>query len=142
MTPHASVIYHTLQRETSHSQYLPSCGKFLNMDDQASATFIRNVLAAVDADPDLNDAKLSIKAGVNRRMVTDMREGRVKSPKLSSVFAIAKALNRDPGELMGLGPRPKIRSDLSAFLSQYDEDAQARILHAMKAFPPAPSEER
>ena len=112
------------------------------MDDQASATFIRNVLAAVDADPDLNDAKLSLLAGVNRRMVTDMREGRVKSPKLSSVFAIARALNRDPGEMMGLGPRPKIRSDLSAFLSQYDEDGQERILRAMKAFPPAPTEER
>ncbi|WP_425061852.1 helix-turn-helix domain-containing protein [Roseovarius confluentis] len=112
------------------------------MDDQASETFIRKVIAAVDADPDLNDTKLSLKAGVNRRMVTDFREGRVKSPKLSSVFKIARALDRDPGEMMGLGPRPKIRSDLSAFLSQYDEDGQERLLSAMKAFPPAPAEEQ
>lgn len=94
--------------------------------------FIKNLIAAIDADG-LNEAELSRRAGLNRRAVTDLREGRVRSPKLSTVFSLAKALNRDPGEMMGLGPRPKISRTVSDYLAQFDEDSQEQLLAAVRA---------
>lgn len=88
----------------------------------------------------LSEAELSRKAGLNPRAVTDIRENRVRSPKLSTVFALAQALGQDPGEMMGLGPRTEINRRLLEFLSQYDEDAQARLLEALSYFPRRPEE--
>lgn len=81
----------------------------------------------------MNAAELSRAAGMNDRAVKDIEEGRALSPKLSTVFALAKALGVDPGELVGLGPRPKIRGDLAAYLSQYSEEDQERLLVAIQA---------
>lgn len=103
-----------------------------------SAKFRENLLIAL-RESGLNEAELSVKAGLNRRAVTDIREQRVRSPKLSTVFALAKALNRDPGEMMGLGPRPKVQKDLADFLSQYDEADQQQLLAAIRAFPRQPA---
>tara|TARA_R110000744_G_scaffold254726_1_gene370287 strand:+ start:1774 stop:2094 length:321 start_codon:yes stop_codon:yes gene_type:complete len=94
--------------------------------------FIKNLVAALEED-DLNEAELSRRAGLNRRAVTDLREGRVQSPKLSTVFKLAKALNRDPGEMMGLGARPKISTKVADYLSQFDEDSQEQLLNAVLA---------
>ena len=129
------MIYHTMQREISHSRPVDGCGMFPTMKETESETFIRNLIAAVDASDYWTDARLSKAAGVNRRAVTDMREGRVKSPKLSTVFKLAKALNRDPGEMMGIGPRERVRADLAEFLSQYSEDEQEKLLSALNLFP-------
>ncbi len=87
----------------------------------------------------MSEAELSVKAGLNRRAVTDIREGRVRSPKLSTVFALARALGRDPGEMMGLGKRPRIRAGLADLLSQYDEDGQEQLEAAIQAFPVRPT---
>lgn len=100
--------------------------------------FRRNLLAAMK-DQGLSEAELSVRAGLNRRAVTDIREERTRSPKLSTVFALAKALGLDPGEMMGLGPRHKVQADLAEFLAQYGEDEQARLLDAIRAFPAAPT---
>lgn len=93
--------------------------------------FIDNMLAVM-LDQNLSEAELSLSAGLNRRAVTDLREGRVKSPKLSTVFAISKALNKDPGVMMGIGNRHKVRDDLAKYLSQYPEEQQQRLLAAMR----------
>lgn len=93
--------------------------------------FIERLLSALEH-TDMSEAELSLKAGLNRRAVTDLREGRVKSPKLTTVFKLARALGQDPGEMMGLGSRPKIRSDLAEALSEYPEEEQARLAIAFR----------
>lgn len=130
------MIFHTTQRESSHSPRGRAGGNLPGMDE--SENFKRNLLLALK-ESGMKAAELSKKAGLNARAVKDIEEGRVASPKLSTVFALAEALGRDPGEMMGLGPRPKLKADLVAYLSQYDEADQARLLAALAALPKRPT---
>lgn len=100
----------------------------------ASETFITNLLRVMQ-ERGLKPATLSKMAGLNARAVKDMEEGRVRSPKLSTVFALAEALDLDPGEMMGLGPRPKIQRELAGYLSQYSAEEQEQLLSALNNFP-------
>lgn len=104
-----------------------------------SETFRRN-LKAVRTERGLSAAELSRKAGLNARAVTDIEDGRALSPKLATVFAIARALNVDPGEMIGLGPRLSLDQELAAFLSAYSEEEQARFLAVLRAVALPPSE--
>lgn len=103
-----------------------------------SETFRVNLLRII-AERGITEAALSKQAKLNARAVTDIREKRTASPKLSTVFALARALDYDPAQLMGLGPRPKLNAELAKFLSQLDEAEQARLLAALAAVPPAPA---
>ena len=47
-------------------------------------------------------ATLSRKAGLNLRAVKDIEERRAQSPRLSTVFKLAEALEVPPQELLGL----------------------------------------
>lgn len=96
--------------------------------------FRRN-LVRLRKEAGISAAELSRKAELNARAVKDIEEARAQSPKLSTAFALAKALGVDAGELIGLGPRPRLRADLVQFLSQYDEAEQERILQALSALP-------
>ena len=102
-----------------------------------SETFRRNLLRIM-AERGLKAAQLSKLAGLNPRAVKDIEEGRAASPKMSTVFALAKALDADPAEMMGLGARVRLRRDLVAFLERYDEADQERLLSALAALPQAP----
>jgi len=133
-----SVIVHTSPAERTHSRSNAACGKYLTMDE--GEIFIRNLIEA-QKKSGLKEAELSLKAGLNRRAVTDLREGRVASPKISTVFKLAKALNLDPAEMMGLGSRVKIQAELADFLSQYDPKDQERFLVALSAIAPPPAEQ-
>lgn len=104
----------------------------MNVVKYSSGTF------CVMAEQGLAAAQLSRKAGLNLRAVKDIEEGRVVSPKLSTVFALSKALGRDAGEMMGLGPRHQIIEALALYLSQYDAADQERLLSALAALPAAP----
>lgn len=97
--------------------------------------FRRNLLAAMQ-DQGLTAAGLSRKAGLNPRAVKDIEENRVASHRLSTVFALAEALNLDPGEMLGLGPRDKIQRELARYLSQFDEDEQEGLLAALRLLKP------
>ena len=102
-----------------------------------SETFRSNLLAAM-RERDMTAAGLSKAAGLNVRAVKDIEERKTASPKLSTVFALARALNADPAELMGLRPRYQLKADLVAFLSQYDEADQERLLQALASLPRQP----
>lgn len=130
-----NVIFHRSQRETSHSQADESCGKFLSMDE--GEIFRRNLLRVIK-ERGLSEAQLSKLASLNPRAVTDIRERRVASPKLSTVFALAKALDMDPGELLGLGKRHNLRPELAEFLEQLSVEEQSRFLAALSAIPRQP----
>jgi transcriptional regulator with XRE-family HTH domain len=97
-------------------------------------TFRAN-LRALRESRGLNADQLSKLAGINRRGVRDIEEGRSQSPKLSTVAAIADALGVELGDLLGLGPRQTLNAELVEFLEQYDEDGQARLLAALAALP-------
>lgn len=101
---------------------------------EESAIFVSNLLRIME-ERGIKAATLSTMAGLNRRAVTDIAEGRVKSPKLSTVFALSRALGEDPGEMMGLGPRLTLRAELVEFLQRYNEDEQAQLLTALSALP-------
>lgn len=128
-----NVIFHTRQVETSHFPYGNPGRKPCAMD--ASHLFRANLLRLM-AEKGLPAAQLSKQAGLNPRAVKDIEEGRVVSPKLSTVFALAKALGADPGEMIGLGPRTQVLPELQRFLAQYDADEQERLLQALSALPP------
>lgn len=132
MTPDVSVIFHTSQEETSHSRRCLLGATSLDMEE--SAIFVSNLLRIME-ERGIKAATLSTMAGLNRRAVTDIAEGRVKSPKLSTVFALSRALGEDPGEMMGLGPRLTLRAELVEFLQRYNEDEQAQLLTALSALP-------
>lgn len=132
-----NVIYHTSQAERSHSRAVSRPAKVYLMKE--NDIFRRNPLAAMN-EAKLSAAALSRKAGMNARLVTDIAEGRSASPKMSTVFALSKALGKDPGEMMGLGPRPHLHAELVRFLERYGEDDQARILEALRALPLLPRE--
>lgn len=97
--------------------------------------FRRNLMQAMK-DRGMTAAGLSKAAGLNARAVKDIEEGRVSSPRLSTVFALAEALGLDPGEMLGLGPRDKIQRELARYLSQFDESEQERLFAALKLLKP------
>jgi len=99
-----------------------------------SEIFRLNLLRLM-AEKGLKAAELSKRAKLNARMVKDIEERRVASPKLSTVFALAKALGADPAEMVGLGPRTRLAPALEAYLAQYDQSEQERLLQALSALP-------
>lgn len=125
-----------MQYETSHSQRFGSHGIYALV--QNIDVFRVNLLREMQS-KGLKAAQLSRLAGLNPRAVKDLEEGRAASPKLSTVFKLAEALEVDPGELMGLGRRPNLRADLVDFLAQYSEEDQARLLEALASLPRSPS---
>ena len=104
---------------------------------EESERFRLNLLAAMRARA-LSPAELSRMAGLNARAVKDIEERRAQSPKISTVFALAKALGVDPGELLGLGSPPDLNAALVARLQQYDPDEQERLLQAFETFAAPP----
>ena len=129
----ANVIYHTSQAESSHFHMTPEGVNTLHMSE--SETF-RASLLRIRQDKGISAAEVSRLAGLNARAVKDIEEGRAQSPKLATVFAIAKALDVDPGEMIGLGPRPQINQELADFLAQYDAKDQERLLVALVSIAP------
>lgn len=132
MSPDNSVIYHTAQEEISHSPLGRDNATHFRMDE--GTVFRQNLLRIMDA-RGLKAATLSRAAGLNPRAVKDIEEGRVQSPKLSTVFALSRALGEDPGEMMGLGARSALLKELVEYLEQYSESEQAQILKALSALP-------
>lgn len=86
----------------------------------------------------INPAALSLRANMNRRAVTDVLEGRSQSPKLSTAFALAKALGTSIDALCGVAPQISLSPRLVELLAQYDEDDQERLVEAIHALPRAP----
>jgi len=130
------VIFHTRQDETSHSPQSRRTGKDARMNQDES---FRTNLLRLMAEKGMNAAELSRRAGLNARAVKDIEERRTISPKVSTVFALAKALGADPGEMLGLGPRIDLAPSLAQYLSQYDVSDQERILQALAALPRSPN---
>ena len=126
------MIYHTSQAETSHSRLRKMPCIVVDMYD--AEVFRANHMAA-RKEADISAAGLSKKAGLNPRAVTDIEEGRAQSPKLSTVFALCEALGKDPGEMIGLGPRVRLNRRLADYLAQYDEEIQLKILDSLAALP-------
>ena len=103
---------------------------------------LRKNLSRLMHEQGLNPARLSALSGMNRRAVNDILEGRAQSPKLSTVFKLARGLNCHPGELIGFGPRVNLVPVLAELLQQYDEADQERLAAALAQLPPAPASRR
>lgn len=89
-----------------------------------------------------NPANLSVKADMNRRAVTDLLEGRAQSPRLSTAYALAKALGLTLDQMTGDAPQRSITPRLLDLLSQYDEAEQEQLAEAILNLPRAPGSGR
>jgi transcriptional regulator with XRE-family HTH domain len=85
----------------------------------------------------MTPAELSRRAGLNLRAVTDIRDGRSQSPKLSTLFAISSALGVELPELLGFGGT-RLEEEFHRLLSRYDRADQERILAVLRALPLRP----
>jgi len=135
---HPSVIYHPSQGKSSHSPAGALKDRTLRMDvDELLRANLRRLMAERGDNP----AALSLRAGLNRRAVQDILEGRAASPKVSTVFRLAEALGCPASDLLGLAP-----SDLSPalleLLRQYPPEAQEQLAAAIQALPAKPGPER
>lgn len=101
--------------------------------------FRRN-LAALRRERGLDAANLSLRAGLNRRAVTDIESGASKNPTLATCAGLAAALGVPLAQMIGEAPRAALAQELDAFLGQYSEDEQRTILRAIQALRPSPSE--
>lgn len=109
----------------------------MNMD--VNETF-RLKLQVIMAEKGLKAPEIARLAGVNRRMVYDIIEGRSQSPKIETIFKIADALKVHPGELLGFGPQMPLHPRLAELLQQYPIDDQERLASALAQLrPPAAS---
>jgi transcriptional regulator with XRE-family HTH domain len=104
---------------------------------EVEARFARNLLAIVKA-RGLSEAGLSLQAGLNRRFVTDLREGKVRSPKLSNAYMLAEALDMDLRDIIAGRDRKAINADLADLLASYTPEAQAQIVSAVRLLLPQP----
>lgn len=127
-----SVKIHTPQAETSHS---PSrgvnaiCSGMVEVDD-----VVRARLKQERERQGVSASQLSVRAGLNRRAVTDIEEGRAVAPKITTVFALAEALGVSPSYLLGLTDVPTdLEREFLAFLRQYDRSGQEQLLKGLRA---------
>tara|TARA_R100001369_G_scaffold79583_1_gene109640 strand:+ start:1016 stop:1429 length:414 start_codon:yes stop_codon:yes gene_type:complete len=127
-----NVIYHNQQGEISHFQSERERGIRWGMEE--SENFRRN-LKRLREEKGIDAKSLSISAGLGERGVKDIEEGRSQSPKISTVFKLARALDADPITMMGVTSRPAINAKLAEFLDQYDEDGQEQLLGALSVLP-------
>lgn len=97
--------------------------------------FTRNLLKIIE-ELGISDASLSLKAGLNRRFVTDLREGKARAPKLPNAYKLAEALQLDLRDIMAGRARPAINAELLRFLEAHTPEEQARLLGAAKALFP------
>lgn len=127
-----NVIFHIAQGETSHFPDRGSGSRSHSMDE--NEVFRTNLLRFM-AEKGMDAANLSRAAKLNPRAVKDIEERRAVSPKISTVFALARALRVDPCELLGTPDRQKLAPELAEYLSQYSEEDQRRLLSALASLP-------
>lgn len=95
----------------------------MNVDD-----LFRDNLRAEISRRGTNPSELSLRAGLNRRAVADILSGTSKSPKLSTVHALAETLDLSIEDLVFGADRPKVSSDIIEMLSRYNHNQQRQIL--------------
>ena len=132
----SSVTHHTPQGETSHVRDSRPVGYHTSEMD-VNELFRLRLKAEMEAQG-LNPASLSIRAGLNRRAVTDLLEGRSQSPKVSTAHALGQALGVGLDQLLGFAPQASIAPRLAELLAQYSPDDQERLAEAILALPRAP----
>ena len=127
-----NVKNHIVQGEISHFPDMGMGRRTLRMDE--NETFRTNLLRIM-AEKQMDAANLSRAAKLNARAVKDIEERRAVSPKLSTVFKLAKALGVDPAELMGLSDRRRLAPELFDYLAQYSEEDQKKLVSALANLP-------
>lgn len=131
------MIYHTGQCERTHFTMKGGCANSRSME--IDETFRKNLID-MRAAKGMDAKALSRAAGLGERGVKDIEECRSQSPKISTAYKLAKALDADLIEMMGLGTVPNVSPKVVDFLLQYDEGEQEQLLAALSLIPPRPAE--
>lgn len=104
---------------------------------EVEARFIANLLAIITA-RGIPEARLSLDAGLNRRFVTDLREGKVRSPKLSNAYMLAEVLDLDLRDIIAGRDRKAVNANLAELLAAYTPAQQEQIVEAVRLLLPQP----
>lgn len=104
---------------------------------EVEARFIANLLAIITA-RGIPEARLSLDAGLNRRFVTDLREGKVRSPKLSNAYMLAEVLDLDLRDIIAGRDRKAVNANLAELLASYTPAQQEQIVEAVRLLLPQP----
>jgi transcriptional regulator with XRE-family HTH domain len=112
------------------------------VDTSDISVVFRNNLLVLMRNRGLTAASLSRKAGLNVRAVTDIFDGKAQSPRLSTVFKLAYALDVTVYELLDVerktvdsDPNPRRNSvlpEIEEFLSSLDPADQAALLESLR----------
>jgi transcriptional regulator with XRE-family HTH domain len=90
-------------------------------------TFAEKLQAVIDADPDLTEAGLAVKAGLNNSSIRGLLSGRVKNPRLDTAIKICSALGTTIEEFMGNPQTPEER-DIARLVSQLPVDLRRQLV--------------
>lgn len=98
------------------------------------AIFRRNLLRLIK-ERQTSAAAVSKKAGLNPRAVKDIEEGRTVSTKLSSIVALARALDVSVFELLrdpDHKDHPRIEPDLQSVIESLAPEQQLELLESLR----------
>lgn len=76
------------------------------------ATFAERLRAVIDSDPNLTEAGLAIKAGLDNSTIRQMLAGKTKNVRLDTAMKICSALGTTIEEFMGSPKTPEEREIL------------------------------
>lgn len=111
---------------------------FRMLEWEDAEVFRSNLLAEMKRQG-LDKASLSKKASMNPRAVSDIQDGKSKSPRLFTAIKLARVLNVSVYDLLGIPTKDGIILELEKYLSEKTEDEQARILSGIQTFLEPPS---
>lgn len=89
---------------------------------------LRANLARLMEEHGMDGAAVARAAGVNRSAIYDILNGRSQSPRLSTIFALARAFNKTPSSLYGAQLDDRFKADLLEVASDLGKDDQERLL--------------
>lgn len=93
--------------------------------------FTKRLRARIDADPDLTEAGLATKAGLDNSTVRQLLSGKAKNPRMDTALKICQALGVSLEEFMGAEFDP-VQAEILRLLTQLDEPERHALLGAAR----------
>lgn len=114
----SSTVFNPIARNAIESDYFPV------------RTFIEILSDKIDADPDLTEAGLATKAGLNNSTIRQMIKNK-RSPRIDTAMKICRALNTTLEDFFAENTDP-VRSELSFLIDQLSDQERGFLLSAAK----------
>jgi transcriptional regulator with XRE-family HTH domain len=90
-------------------------------------TFAQRLRFVIDADPDLTEAGLAVRAGLDNSTIRALLAGKTKHPRVDTAMKICAALGTTIEEFMGLPLTPEER-EINQLVSQLSADERRLLI--------------